>query len=164
MSSRRRRRRLRVLLLRGLRLTRRHYLSLVSAVIVAVVFGVALTNASFELDAGVAAQPEAVAPSAPLPAATASPVPTPAPTEEPAPKVVYYIVESVEQAWALAGARRADAVYFAAQGLPPFPPTSAYYVMYESREEELEGQRLLHELAYMAPNYGIDFYVVDLRQ
>ena len=136
---------------------------MLSAVIVGGALTVALTSASFELDSGAKAQPAGT--SIAVLALAPAPSPTPPPgAERPPPKVVYYIVNSAEEAMALYVARRTDAVYFAEQGLPALPPTSVYYLLYETAEEERETQKLLNELAILAPYHGIDFNVVDLRQ
>jgi hypothetical protein len=125
---------------------------------------VALTSASFELERGPKAQP-AVTASARIVVATTRPRPTPAPfLQAPAQKVIYYIVSTQAQAVSLRGARRADALYVAEYGLPPLPPVTAYYVMYRSSAEEREGERLLHDLANLAPYHGIEFHIVDLRK
>jgi hypothetical protein len=140
-------------------------LTLLSAAVLGGALVVALTSASFELDGGARAQPAATASAALAIATTRATAPTPAPyVQPPAHKVVYYIVNSQEQAISLRGARRADALYVSEYGLPPFPAVSAYYVMYRSSAEEREGERLLHDLANLAPAHGIEFHIVDLRE
>src|SRR5690606_3409391 len=111
------RRRLRWLALLSLRVVRRHYLTLVSALVLVAAGVVALTDAGLAVDGGVAARTDtgvASAPETPAPAATVAP-----PDRSGGPHtVVYYMLKSELQRSEFEMAIQADMRDWYRRGLP----------------------------------------------
>jgi len=158
---RRPRRQLRRAYLLALRVTRRHYFSLLSAAILAGALGLALTSSSLEVSNNSAARP---ASAAFTPRATVTPV---VPVKAaPAPELhlmIYYLVDSEAARDEVVMAHQSDITYRAQRGLPPMSPVFREILVVRSPEEEAAAMVFLNDLWQLAQIEGFALHFVDLR-
>jgi hypothetical protein len=160
----RHRRRLRILGLRALRIARRHYVSLVSAAVLAVAATVALTSASFELPSteGGAAPPPAQEQALQLPAAapTATPTATAASTRLPRQVLVYLVSDRAEGDRLILTHNRLvwDNVI-----VEPFQDVIVRYLIAGTPETEATAIGSLNYFIEIAQLHDDDLRIIDLR-
>ena len=156
MSRRRYRRQTRVFALRGKRTVTRHYLSILSAVVLWLALTVALTDGRLAPHDGGPQAGEAssrVSAAAPLAYLPSAPPQTG--------WVIYYIVESLEQMNSLGTVIRGESVYRDVEGAPP---TAVYFLIFDTPEQEAAGARLIAHVVDLAPLQGFNLNVIDLTQ
>ena len=162
MRRRHRNRRLRRAALFGLRVGRRHSFSLLSAGVLAAVFALAMTSASFETGETSESAARADAASAPRSTATSGIIPLAAPATA-SRAVVYYFVGSAKQRNEIAMAIHADANHLASRGQMPSIVTSNIFIVVQDYRDEAEALEFLRQLAAVPPADGTTIRVVDLR-
>ena len=158
------RRRLRRTALRVLRLTRRHYFSMLSACVLAAAFMLALTDRGVTRHSTQAIAPaegEIVTPTASTPPG-ATAIVNAAPVRSRV--LVYYVVSTAEQQLELEAALLSHLPLHGPVGKAPLPPPTFYYFLQVRNEAEKAYARdLLNEFAALAPTEGYRLRVVDLR-
>ena len=153
MSRRRYRRQTRVFALRGKRTVTRHYLSILSAVVLWLALAVALTDGRLAPHDGTGGASSRVSAAAPLAYLPSAPPQTG--------WVIYYIVESLEQMNSLGTVIRGESIYRDVEGAPP---TAVYFLIFDTPEQEAAGARLIAHVVELAPLQGFNLNVIDLTQ
>jgi hypothetical protein len=162
--SPRSKRRLKRVLLRGLRLGRRQYLSLISAAVLLVALVLALTNSSLEVDGRTATRPPAAAASAaPADAVAAVTAPTPLPTGPESHEVFYYMFSSEWERNDFELAIQADMRDLHRRGMPVPSQASRQLLVVTTKEEEAAAFQYLNDLFLLSQSEGFGFYFFDLR-
>jgi hypothetical protein len=146
--------------LRTLRVLRRHHLSLISALVLAVAAVFALTSTSIETRADPPSEAVALALQTAPATATATPQATPAPGP---PSVVYYFIDSQEKLNNLHGALHRDLVDEALIDYQPLHGVTRIFVLIEDHRDEAEALELIRQQAALPPNDGTTIRLVDLR-
>ena len=157
------RRQLRRAGLRALHAIEHHYLSLISAGILAVALAVALTNSGFDVSSGATAPPAAAiapAPSGPSPSGGAQSRATPPAAAR---SFVYYVVDSPTQKAEIEMAVQADLSVDSLRDFPPLHSTSRAFLVIQDARDEAEVLEFLRQLAISPPLDGTNVRVVDLR-
>ena len=154
------RRRARLLVQRGLRVARRHYLSVVSAGVVGAALAVVLTSSSFQLPADAPSEAAVLLADTPRPAATIAPL---QPTPVPGPRsVVYYFVDSQETLNGLYAALHRDLVDEALIDYKPLHDVTRIFVLIEDHRDEAEALELIRQQTQLPLDDTI-VRLVDMR-
>ena len=164
------RRRLLRVRLRAWRLVRRHYLTFVSGAVFVGVLVTVFTSAGFGVEESprdTAGTEEADASSNPvLPVSAASATAAGVLAYRPRPRsypVIYYLVDSEEQQYAMEQAIQSDTARRVRQG--PNDPANAdrQILLVTTAEEERQTTIFILDIAYAAAAEGVSVMVVDLR-
>ena len=158
----RHRRRLRALGLRALRLIRRHYVSMISAVVLSVAGGVALTSASFELpdttpEAGAGAAPAAILADA---AVRASPAPLVRPARQRRQAIIYLVMDETQGDHLV---ETHSNLIWDNHMTEDYQSLAVDYLVANSPETESDAIRELNYYIEMAAMRHVDLRVIDLR-
>jgi hypothetical protein len=160
MTSLRTRRRARVLCLRGLRVLRKHYFSLISLAILGATLTIALTSSSFELQGNAPSEAAALPSSPPQPTTGRT---QPLSTSDPEPRsVVYYFVSSQKQINDMHQALHRDLVDDALVGYRALHNVTRVFILVEDYRDEADALELIRQQA-TSPRDGYVVQMVDLR-
>jgi hypothetical protein len=144
--------------LRGVRIVRRHYGSMITVGVLGVALAVALTSSSF----GGAASPDGGEPVPPASKIQLSPGYRTAITAAPEPRVTYYLYEDERERELLTDILRRDFTNMTRMGLPNYIG-EVHFLKVSTDLEEDYLSFLLSEVVALAKADGLTVNIVDLR-